>query len=75
MGLFKAIGGAMGDVLSDQWREYFYCDAMEPNVLVERAYKRKGKRGKSLTIKGERRLYVICKRCGAHEVIVYRKKK
>ena len=36
---------------------------------------RKGKRGKSLTIKGERRLYVICKRCGAHEVIVYRKKK
>ena len=31
--------------------------------------------GKSLTIKGERRLYVICKRCGAHEVIVYRKKK
>ena len=45
MGLFKAVGGAMGDVLSDQWREYFYCDAMEPNVLVERAYKRKGKRG------------------------------
>jgi RNase P subunit RPR2 len=36
---------------------------------------RKGKRGKSLTIKGERRLYVVCKRCGAHEVIVYRKKK
>ena len=45
MGLFKAIGGAMGDVLSDQWREYFYCDAMERDVLVERGYKRKGKRG------------------------------
>ena len=36
---------------------------------------RKGKRGKSLTIKGERRLYVSCKRCGAHEVIVYRAKR
>ncbi|MDY4033468.1 MAG: SPFH domain-containing protein [Pyramidobacter sp.] len=45
MGLFKAIGGAMGDVLSDQWREYFSCDAMDRDVLVERGYKRKGKRG------------------------------
>ena len=45
MGLFKAIGGAMGDVLADQWREYFYCDSMDRDVLVQRAYKRKGKRG------------------------------
>ena len=29
MGLIKAITGAAGGVLADQWKEYFICDAME----------------------------------------------
>lgn len=33
---------------------------------------RKGSRGKSLVVNGERRLYVFCRRCGKREVIVYR---
>lgn len=51
MGLIKAITGAAGGVLADQWREYFYCDAMEPDVLVKKGEKRISKR--SSNYKGE----------------------
>jgi hypothetical protein len=29
MGLIKAGFGALGGVLADQWKEFFYCDAMD----------------------------------------------
>ena len=28
MGLIKAAMGAAGGVLADQWKEYFYCEAI-----------------------------------------------
>lgn len=28
MGLIKAALGAAGGVMADQWREYFYCEAI-----------------------------------------------
>ncbi len=34
MGLIQAAVGAAGGVLADQWKEYFYCDAMDKNVLM-----------------------------------------
>lgn len=34
MGLLKAGVGALAGVLADQWREYFYCDALDANVLA-----------------------------------------
>lgn len=40
MGLLKAIGGATGGVLADQWREYFYCDALDANTLAAKGQKR-----------------------------------
>ena len=40
MGLIKAIGGAVGGVLADQWREYFYCDALDEDILVQKGRKR-----------------------------------
>ena len=40
MGLLKAAGGALGGVLADQWREYFYCEAMDSDVLVRKGEKR-----------------------------------
>lgn len=39
MGLIKALVGAGGGVLADQWKEFFYCDALAPNVLVTRGQK------------------------------------
>ncbi|MBO4365488.1 MAG: SPFH domain-containing protein, partial [Eggerthellaceae bacterium] len=40
MGLLKAGFGAAGGVLADQWREFFYCDALEADVLAARGQKR-----------------------------------
>lgn len=41
MGLIKAIGGAIRGTMADQWKEYFYCDAMEADVLVTKGQMRK----------------------------------
>ncbi len=51
MGLIKAIVGATGGVLADQWREYFYCDSMTSDVLVAKGQKRTSRR--SSNKKGE----------------------
>ncbi|MDE6202025.1 MAG: SPFH domain-containing protein [Lachnospiraceae bacterium] len=40
MGLIKAITSAAGGVMADQWREYFYCDSLEADVLVAKGRKR-----------------------------------
>lgn len=40
MGLIKAISGAIRGVATDQWKEYFYCDALEADVLVTKGRKR-----------------------------------
>lgn len=45
MGLLKAITSAAGGVLADQWEEYFYCDALETDVLVSKGKKRQKGRG------------------------------
>ena len=44
MGLIKAGAGAVGSVFGDQWKEYFYCDALEQDVLVRKGSKRTGKK-------------------------------
>ncbi|MGI5979697.1 MAG: SPFH domain-containing protein [Oscillospiraceae bacterium] len=40
MGLIKAITGAAGGVLADQWKEYFYCDALDADTIVAKGQKR-----------------------------------
>ena len=40
MGLIKAALGSAGGVLADQWREYFYCDSMDADVLMTKGTKR-----------------------------------
>ena len=40
MGLIKAGTGAIGGVLADQWKEYFYCDSIDVNVLAVKGQKK-----------------------------------
>ena len=39
MGLISALVGAAGGVLADQWKEFFYCEAMDKDVLVTKGQK------------------------------------
>lgn len=40
MGLIKAAIGAAGGILADQWKEYFYCDAIDADTLAVKGRKR-----------------------------------
>jgi len=40
MGLISAALGAASGVLADQWKEYFYCEALPNNVLAVKGRKR-----------------------------------
>ena len=51
MGLIKAATGAVGGTLADQWKDYFYCDAIDADTLVVKGNKRGS--GRSSNIKGE----------------------
>ena len=44
MGLIKAALGAAGGALADQWKEFFYCEAIPTEVLVTKGQKRTGGR-------------------------------
>lgn len=44
MGLIKAGMGALGGTLADQWKEFFYCEAMDKDTMVTKGKKRTGSR-------------------------------
>ena len=50
MGLIKAALGSVGGVMADQWKEYFYCEAMPENVMAVKGQKRTS--GRSSNTKG-----------------------
>ena len=50
MGLIKAGFGAIGGVLADQWKEFFYCEALDMDTLVVKGQKRIS--GRSSNTKG-----------------------
>jgi hypothetical protein len=53
MGLIRAGVGAMGGVLADTWRDYFYCDSLDANTLVAKGRKRVSSQGRSSNTRGE----------------------
>ena len=46
-GLGQAAINAGSDMLADQWKEYFYCDAIPVDVLVVKGQKRIGKKSQN----------------------------
>lgn len=50
MGLIKAALGSVGGVMADQWKEYFYCEAIPATVLAVKGRKRVS--GRSSNTKG-----------------------
>lgn len=40
MGLIKAVKESIGGVMGDQWREFFYCEALDSNTLITKGVKR-----------------------------------
>ncbi|MDR1692498.1 MAG: SPFH domain-containing protein, partial [Oscillospiraceae bacterium] len=51
MGLIKAVLGAAGGALADQWLDFIYCDSLPANVLAVKGQKRVS--GRSSNTKGE----------------------
>ena len=51
MGLIKAGLGALGGTLADQWKEFFYCDSIDNDLLMVKGQKRTSSR--SSNTKGE----------------------
>ncbi len=50
MGLIKAAIGALGGTLADQWKEFFYCDSLDKEVLAVKGKKQIS--GRSSNTKG-----------------------
>jgi membrane protease subunit (stomatin/prohibitin family) len=44
MGLIRAAKGAIGGNLADQWKEFFYCEALDKDVMMVKGQKRIGNR-------------------------------
>lgn len=40
MGLIKAAASAVGGVMADQWKEFFYCDSLSNDVLMTKGEKK-----------------------------------
>ena len=51
MGLLQAGIGALSGVLADQWREFFYCEALPVEIMMRKGEKRTG--GRSSNTKGD----------------------
>ncbi len=54
MGLLQAGIGALGGVMADQWREFFYCESIPVEILVRKGQKRTG--GRSSNVRGEQNI-------------------
>ncbi len=52
MGLIKAAKDAIGSLMADQWREYFYCDTLADGELIVKGKKR-ANAGRGSNTKGE----------------------
>ncbi len=44
MGLIRAAAGAAGSTMADQWKDFFYCEAMDKEVMVVKGTKRTSSR-------------------------------
>lgn len=50
MGLIRALVGGIGSTLADTYRDYFYCDALPTDVLMQKGKKKIGKKTEDTNI-------------------------
>ena len=50
MGLIRSAVGAAGGVMADQWKDYFYCESLPPDIIAVKGQKRQS--GRSSNTKG-----------------------
>lgn len=43
MGLIRIVKESVDSVLGEQWKEYFYCDSMDNDVLIRKGMKKSGR--------------------------------
>ena len=48
MALIKALGESFSSTLADQWKEFYYCDSLENEVLIKRASKKTNSNSQNL---------------------------
>ena len=56
MGLIKAGMGALGGTLADQWKEFFYCDALDKDVLMVKGQKRTSRRSSNNSVEKSKQI-------------------
>jgi len=45
MGLIRAVTGSVRGVMADQWKDFFFCEAMPPEILMRRGVRNTTARG------------------------------
>ena len=47
MGLIKAFVGATSGTFADQWKEFFYCESLDKNILIQKGVNKINKKRSS----------------------------
>ena len=75
MGLIKAGIGALGGTLADQWKEFFYCESLDKEIMMTKGQKRVSGRSSANTRRpqntGSFKSEIICRTVASDMAAVF----